>query len=75
MYPASRESAAFGGKAMMGYARPVPNKWTDLEGRFFPGFTERRCAVSSSIARLQTLTGDRQPTVLAATEDKTFLVA
>jgi hypothetical protein len=23
---------------MMGYARPVPNKWTDLKGRFFvPG--------------------------------------
>lgn len=38
MYPASRESAAFGGKAMMGYARSVPNKWTDLESRFFvPG--------------------------------------
>jgi hypothetical protein len=38
MYPASRESAAFGGKAMMGYARPVPNKWPGLEGRFFdPG--------------------------------------
>ncbi len=42
---------------------------------FCPGLTERRCAVSSSIARLQTLTGDRQPTVLAAAEDKTFLVA
>lgn len=26
MYPASRESAAFDGKAMKGYARPVPNK-------------------------------------------------
>lgn len=38
MYPASRESAAFGGKAMMGYARSVPNKWTDLKDRFFvPG--------------------------------------
>ena len=38
MYPASRESTAFGGKAMMGYARPVPNKWPGLEGRFFdPG--------------------------------------
>jgi hypothetical protein len=38
MYPASRESAAFGSKAMMGYARPVPNKWYDPEGRFFcPG--------------------------------------
>jgi hypothetical protein len=35
MYPASRESAAFGGKAMMGYERSVPNKWTDLKDRFF----------------------------------------
>jgi len=38
MYPASRKSAAFGGKAMMGYARSVPNNWTGHEGRFFgPG--------------------------------------
>ncbi len=38
MYPASRESAAFGSKAMMGYARSVPNKWVGHEGRFFvPG--------------------------------------
>ncbi|MFM0573047.1 hypothetical protein PQQ88_32805 [Paraburkholderia caledonica] len=35
MYPASRESAAFGGKAMMGDARSVPNNWIGHEGRFF----------------------------------------
>ncbi|MDR5785285.1 hypothetical protein P9281_01765 [Caballeronia sp. LP003] len=42
MYPASRESAAFDVKAMMGYARPVPNKWRGLEGRFFdPGLQHK----------------------------------